>query len=72
MLSAGDVAELGSPVEALQGDGSPGATVRRDHHLVGDPVRRPGSMVRVIEGECVVQSSNRSRYPAGQQSLLIR
>ncbi len=46
---------------------SPGAMVHQDHHLVGDRAWRYGSLVRVIEGESVVQCCNRSRNSTGQQ-----
>jgi hypothetical protein len=40
-LSAGDVAELGSPVGRCWAM-FPDTAERRGHHLVGDPVRRSG------------------------------
>ena len=40
---------------------------RQGHHLVGDPVRRPGPEGRVIVGRSELQCCNRSRHPAGQQ-----
>jgi hypothetical protein len=65
---AGDVAEQGSPVGRCWAMAkSPGAAVSRDHHLVGGPVRRPGSQGRVIAGRSALQCCNRSRHPAGRQ-----
>ena len=46
---------------------SPGGTADRGHHLVGDPVLRPGPEGRVIVGRSTLQCCNRSRHPAGQQ-----
>ncbi len=46
---------------------SPGWTADGGHHLVGNPVRRPGSQGRVIAGRSVLQCCNRSRHPAGRQ-----
>jgi len=43
VLSAGNIAVLGSPVGRCRAMAmSSGATVCRDHHLVGDRVRLPG------------------------------
>jgi hypothetical protein len=46
---------------------SPGVAVRRDHHLIGDPVRRPGPRGWGIAGRSALQCCNRLRHPAGQQ-----
>nr|AOZ60650.1 putative hypothetical protein [Aeromonas salmonicida subsp. salmonicida] len=46
---------------------SPGWTADGGHHLVGNPVRRPGSQGRVIAGRSALQCCNRSRHPAGRQ-----
>ncbi|MCK0188215.1 hypothetical protein MWU31_23710, partial [Aeromonas hydrophila] len=46
---------------------SPGGTADRGHHLVGNPVRRPGSQGRVIAGRSALQCCNRLRHPAGRQ-----
>ncbi len=46
---------------------SPGLTADGGHHLVGNPVRRPGSQGRVIAGRSALQCCNCSRHPAGRQ-----
>ncbi len=45
---------------------SPGWTADRGHHLVGDLVRRLGSLGRVIAGRSELQCCNRSGHLAGQ------
>ena len=51
---------------------SPGVAVRRDHHLVGEPVRRSGPEGRVNAGRNALQCCNRLRHPAGQLPLPLR
>ncbi len=40
---------------------------RQGHHLVGDPVRRPGPEGRVIVGRSTLQCCNRSRRSVGRR-----
>ncbi|MBC8674351.1 hypothetical protein H2136_20640 [Aeromonas hydrophila] len=66
-MSAGDVAELGSPVGRCWAMAkSQGAAARRGHHLVGGPVQRPGSQGRVIAGRSELQCCSCSGHPTGQ------
>ncbi len=51
---------------------SPGVAVRRDHHLVGEPVRRPGSQGRVIADRNAQQCCNRSRCSVGRRRCRAR
>ncbi|MBC8674321.1 hypothetical protein H2136_20480 [Aeromonas hydrophila] len=46
---------------------SPGGTADRGHHLVGDPVLRPGPEGRVIVGRSTLQCCNRSRRSVGRR-----
>jgi hypothetical protein len=56
------------PVGVLLDHGQvPGRDGRQGHHLVDDPLRRPGPLGRVIVGRSELQCCNRSRHPAGQQ-----
>ncbi len=72
-VSAGDVAEQGSPVGRCWAMAkSPGWTAGRGHHLVGGPVRRPGSQGRVIEGRSELQCCNRSRCSVGRRRCRAR
>ncbi|MBC8674384.1 hypothetical protein H2136_20820 [Aeromonas hydrophila] len=68
-LSAGDVAELGSPVGRCWAV-SPGWTADWGHHLVGYPVRRPGSLGgdRRQERAAVLQPLEAPRWPAAPAS----
>ena len=60
------------PVGVLLDHGQvPGRDGRQGHHLVGDPLRRPSPLGRVIVGRSELQCCNRSRHPAGQQPQLL-
>ena len=56
------------PVGVLLDHGQvPGRDGRQGHHLVDDPLRRPGPLGRVIVGRSTLQCCNRSRRSVGRR-----
>ncbi len=51
---------------------SPGGTADRGHHLLGYPVRPPGSQGRVIAGRSELQCCNHSRCSVGRRRCRAR